>query len=55
MGDFTMSGYLLHEMVRGSTDGDHGDNSQAEMLRPRSMGAPTNELDFEDTGGADEQ
>jgi hypothetical protein len=44
----TMQESLIHEMAHAATDGGHGDNWKAEMLRLKQLGAPVNELDLLD-------
>jgi hypothetical protein len=40
----TMVNTLIHEMAHAATDGDHGNNWQAEMARLKALGAPTSDL-----------
>jgi hypothetical protein len=42
----TMAEFLTHEMAHAATDGDHGANWQAEMVRLKGLGAPVNDTDF---------
>ena len=43
-----MEEVLLHEMAHAATDGEHGDNWQAEMARLKDLGAPVNDDDIEE-------
>jgi hypothetical protein len=38
--------YLIHEMAHAATDGEHGDNWQAEMARLKGLGAPVSKDDI---------